>query len=152
MIRLKDARLLRKSLNIVLRFGHLSCQSKMAIWTQGVACIWNNHAVYWGSDLEVNKTFQPWTLTFHLQGSLRGRGRAGNLSYDDTMYYTGPSPQGTWTEGKKAKSQKLSVVGLFTPANKVRFCVSRCQLTCSCDLCAYMNVSTYLLPLYMDPV
>ncbi|GFS12661.1 pleckstrin-like protein domain-containing family G member 5 [Elysia marginata] len=54
-------------------------------------------------------------------GSLRGRGRAPNLSVDDT-FYPPMSPQGTWTEGtsKKNKSQKLSVVNLFTPGNKVR--------------------------------
>ncbi|XP_012944341.1 pleckstrin homology domain-containing family G member 5 [Aplysia californica] len=48
-------------------------------------------------------------------GSLRGRSRTNNLSIDDT-FYPSASPQGTWSEGKKNKSQKLSVVGLFTPA------------------------------------
>ncbi|RUS79073.1 hypothetical protein EGW08_013159, partial [Elysia chlorotica] len=54
-------------------------------------------------------------------GSLRGRGRAPNLSIDDT-FYPPMSPQGTWSEGtsKKNKSQKLSVVNLFTPGNKDR--------------------------------
>ncbi|CAL1538094.1 unnamed protein product, partial [Lymnaea stagnalis] len=47
-------------------------------------------------------------------GSLRGRGRSGNLSIDDT-FCPPTSPGGTLTEGKKNKSQKLSVVNLFTP-------------------------------------
>uniref|UniRef100_A0A2C9L442 DH domain-containing protein n=1 Tax=Biomphalaria glabrata TaxID=6526 RepID=A0A2C9L442_BIOGL len=46
-------------------------------------------------------------------GSLRGRDKYNKLSIDDT-FYPPTSPSGTWTEAKKNKSQKLSVVNLFT--------------------------------------
>ncbi|KAK7093446.1 hypothetical protein V1264_007201 [Littorina saxatilis] len=56
-------------------------------------------------------------------GSVRSR-RGPNLSIDDTYSVPSTSPQGTLTfsDGKKTKSQKLSVVNLFannTPSSKV---------------------------------
>ncbi|GFN96430.1 hypothetical protein PoB_002293600 [Plakobranchus ocellatus] len=75
-----------------------------------------------------------------IQGSLRGRGRNGNLSIDDT-FYPPMSPQGTWTEGtsKKNKSQKLSVVNLFTPGNKVRLRFQ--HVSPSTDFASYCETS-----------
>ncbi|KAH9508764.1 hypothetical protein Btru_049855, partial [Bulinus truncatus] len=49
-------------------------------------------------------------------GSLRGRDKYSKLSIDDT-FYPPTSPSGTLTEGKKSKSQKLSVVNLFNSTN-----------------------------------